>query len=55
MWEFNKTISDNETKKFKFLSHYIIEINFVQTSMTLTGSNQNFNGNKKNKTNKFYV
>ena len=26
MWEFNITISDNETKKFKFLSYYSIEI-----------------------------
>ena len=49
MWEFNITISDIETNKSSF--YLITAQKFVQTSMTLTNSNQNFNGDTKNKTN----
>ena len=38
MWEFNITISDNETNKSSF--YLITTQKFVQTSMTLTSSNQ---------------
>ena len=39
------TISDNETK---------IQVSILLASITLTSSNQNFNGDTKNKTNYIY-